>query len=601
MGPDLFRKMVAADQVNDGLPHIRIGRFGGSEASRSDVESFFGWARHATLRHSLGMSEIKHVSSYLITRESKLPDDVVPLGYDTPGVETLVLDEEGNPVEPGEIGELVVKSPFVCPGYWNRPELNAEKVRGDRNGQPERYLYTGDLAQKDANGCLFHRGRKDFQIKVRGYRVEPGELEATLMQAPGVADAAVAMKQIDGGEARLIAFIVPDKSFDSVTAIRNHVAQKLPSYMLPHKFVPVSAIPHTQSDKIDRKGLETMIDQVAEGAPPTSTTARNPETQTEEILTRVWNDALERKEIGVDEDFFDIGGDSLVAAVIVDQIFRVFGKRVQINILFQAPTIAELAQHVDSLTSSSTPIVPIRPSGSKPPIFCFHSLGGSVLGYYGLARYLPDEYPVWGIQPKGTDGAEAPIDNIPDMARYYCDEITRVHSDGPFILTGISLGGEIAFEVGRELLARGRSVQRLVLIDSATPLPRSASIPFRLWDGAKLVRQKLIYSVAMTRGKQLPPEQARGRIYQNNIRAARAYRNSHPEPVGLPASLIRAVYRGAYHMPDQAIAEWKRLVGGLDSISEVYGAHYGEDYVLDEPNVQAVASEFLKAVTNGAA
>ncbi len=327
--------------------------------------------------------------------------------------------------------------------------------------------------------------------------------------------------------------------------------------------------------------------------------ASTPNPDIERKLARIWADALRRESVASDEDFFEIGGDSLIAAVMVDQIFRVFGKRVPINTLFEAPTVAEMAKFIETLDPRPSPIVPIRPSGSKTPIFCFHSLGGSVLGYYTLARYLPAEHPVWAVQPRGTDGTEAPIQHIPDMASYYCDEITRVHSDGDFIVTGISLGSEIAFEVARELQKRGRIVTKLVLIDAATPLPKKTSITSAAWDSAKKIRQSIAYGYAMRRNSRLSPDQARGRIYQNNIRAARHYRNSAPTPIDVPASLIRAIYKDEYHMSDAAVGEWQRLTGGLDSITEVHGAHAGEDYVLDEPNVEAVAKAFVEAISGG--
>jgi thioesterase domain-containing protein/acyl carrier protein len=327
--------------------------------------------------------------------------------------------------------------------------------------------------------------------------------------------------------------------------------------------------------------------------------ARPQMSETQSKLERIWADALQLPSVAHDADFFDIGGDSLIAAVMVDQIYRVFGRRVPINILFEAPTIAQLSAFIDRIDPRPSLIVPIRPSGNKTPVFCFHSLGGSVLGYYNLARHLPADYPVWAVQPRGTDGSERPITSIPEMAKHYTDEIMRVQDAGAFIVTGISLGAEIAFEVARELKVRGREVKQLVLIDAATPLYRRVAPTVKVMDVAKKRWQALFYAITMRRRGRLTPQQARGRIYQNNIRAARAYRNSRPSAVNVPASLIRAKYQGNYHMPEEAIAEWHRLTGGLTAVTEVHGAHSGKDYVLDEPNVGAVASAFLTALERG--
>lgn len=599
MGPPLFRKLLEIDNLRDGMPHIRVGRFGGSGADRADIENFLNWAPRAVLRHSFGASEMKHISSYILTADSELHGESIPIGYTIDGVEVLLLDEDGNEVQEGEVGEMVLCSRYICPGYWNLSDLTAERFYGDEPGGTNRYFKTGDLGMRDSNGCLFHRGRKDFQVKVRGYRVEIPEVEENLKAIAGVKDAAVVGQPDGNGDTTLVSFIIPDGDMPATSSLRHELSDSLPHYMMPSKFIEIDRMPETTNGKLDRKAFP-MVESKTGTVSSNLSEIKAPTTETEKRLCQIWEDALNKKSIGVDEDYFDIGGDSLMAAVIFDQVFRVFGRRIAINSLFEAPTVTELAAMIDTVIPESTPVVPIRPSGSKTPIFCFHSLGGSVLGYYGLAKYLPSDFPVWAIQPRGVDGREAPIPGIPEMASYYASVITRIQETGPFIVTGISLGGTIAFEVARKLVQMGHEVKKLVLIDSNPPTPKAENLLFQAWDRAKKLRQDISYIPYDRRGRRLPPEKSRGRIYRNNIRSSRFYRNSSPEPVRVPTALIRGEDNGVRHVSNASVEKWRELTQSSLELADVHGAHVGpENYMLDEPNVEQVAREFLKLIQEG--
>lgn len=596
IGPPLFRKMFEAAPTGDGFPLIRITRFGGSGANPRDISNVFSWARYTKLRHSLGASEIKHVASYILSPESEIHGETIPVGYPVEDVQVLLVDENGREVPTGEVGEIIVKSRFICPGYWNRPDLNLERFSGDENGGAERYYRSGDLGQKNSNGCLFLRGRKDFQIKIRGYRVEGQEVEENLKAIDGIIDAAVTGQSDSVGDTKLVAFIVPDGDMPGDSLLRQELSQKLPHYMVPSVFVEIDKMPTTPSGKLDR----TALPQVELNMPETSLTAASPiepTTETEKRLCSIWEDALHRQHIGVDEDYFELGGDSMMAAVIFDQIFRVFGRRIAINALFEAPTVAELAAMIDRVVPESTPVVPIRPTGSKTPIICLHSLGGSVLAYYRLATYFPPEYPVWAIQPRGVDGLEKPMPTIEEMARYYAPLINRIQEDGPLILTGISLGGTFAFEVARELIRMGREVEKLVLIDSRAPIPSRLNPLSVAWDKLKLAKQSITYMPYSLRGKRLPPGLTRARIFRSNIRAGRKHRNSSPRPVRVSTGLIRSNDNGYRFVTEQSVEKWRELTDIDLKIADVDGAHEGpENFILDEPNVQDVASQFLRLI-----
>jgi acyl-coenzyme A synthetase/AMP-(fatty) acid ligase len=257
--PSLFRRIKNSDKFADGWPAIRLGRFGGSAVSGDDIRDFFKWAHNAQLRHSLGMSEVKHICSYLFSHADSIPDAGVPVGYESDGLEVMLLDEDGAEVSTGAIGEIVVKGAFISPGYWKLPHATTQTIYGQPNGQPDRYMRTGDLGVRDENGCLYHKGRKDFQVKVKGYRIELEEVEVAVRNTGGVADAAVGVSALESSDYKLVAVFVPNEDFKSTSMIRRSVARTLPFQMVPTIYIEAEEIPTTSTGKIDRLELARFI------------------------------------------------------------------------------------------------------------------------------------------------------------------------------------------------------------------------------------------------------------------------------------------------------------------------------------------------------
>jgi len=537
-----------------------------------------------------------------------------PIGRPLPQSQALVLNRASTLCGVNEPGEIVLRTPFSSLGYLNAPDAQAHAfVRNPfRDGAGDIVYRTGDMGLHRKDGLLTLLGRVDDQVKVRGVRVEPGEVNSVLARHPAVGQSAIVPVKGPDGAMTLAAYVVRRTAVEA-GGLREFLAARLPQALVPSAFVFMDSLPLNASGKVDKRALPGLDD-----AQQSVRSYEAPQTETERRLALIWAGALGVELVGRSDNFFDLGGHSLLAAQVFDRIYKEFGQHLPLSVLFEAPTLAEVASRLGPANGERRPLVaarveesfsigphtdtgagslvPIRSAGRRTPIFCFHSLGGSILGYRALAKYLPDQYPVWALQPRGMDGGAAPIKNVTAMARYYCEQVCRVQPDGPLTLTGISLGGVIAFEVAREAQRRGREVGKLILIDPSTPTPRHLSPLAAIWDTAKLQKQKVVYLTLGMLGRRLSPAMARGRVYQTNIRAGRNYRNSSPESITVPAVFIRAKYNGKYSVPDEAVRKWESLTGGLEEVVDVEGAHSGEDYVLAEPFVGPVAREFLRLV-----
>ncbi|MBV8846856.1 MAG: amino acid adenylation domain-containing protein [Bryobacterales bacterium] len=396
-------------------------------------------------------------------------DRAVPIGRPIGNTDFYLLDRSRQPVCPGAEGELYIGGEGVARGYFERSDLTAEKFVPDGfSSRPGSRLYrTGDLARYGPDGNLYFLGRNDHQVKVRGFRVEPGEIESVLESHPAVRHSVVAARENTSGEKCLVAYFVADLTINVTPAqLRRHLLAKLPEYMAPGAFVQLAALPLTANGKVDRAALpapsisdfQSDQDYVA---------PRNP---VERKLVAIWEDVLGIRPIGIRTSFFDFGGNSLVAVRLFAKMQPVLGSDLPISTLFRAPTIEKLAkeQRRNAGDEPYPTLVPIKPSGSKPPFFCAHGgLGGTL--YLGpLAAHLDPDRPFYGIESEGLDGAAMRRRTVEEMASYYLSEIRRIQPHGPYFLGGYCFGGIIAFEMAQQLLRMGE--QAAVVAQLSTPL-----------------------------------------------------------------------------------------------------------------------------------
>lgn len=351
-----FRQLVGDAAGHLTFPAMRAIILSGEAATPTDILAAQGvFSPRCVFINRYGSTESLTVTSYYVSVESARKLDSLPAGYPRPDVEVMLWDEMEKPVGAGEIGEIVVGSRYLTQGYWNRPELMSERFRDDPDGRDRRIYRTGDLGRQDPDGCLHYLGRKDQQVKIRGHRIEIPEVEAELMALDGVKIAAVDARPGPNGDLRLVAYVVPARDGLVVSALRQSLAQRLPLAMVPAAFVFLKELPLTTSQKVDRRALPAP----GRERPPLAVSYTAPRTPVEAELAQIWADVLGLDAVGINDNFLDLGGDSLLASQVVTRTIDVLGIDLPLAALFNAPTVADMALAVtvalvnDSATSQS--------------------------------------------------------------------------------------------------------------------------------------------------------------------------------------------------------------------------------------------------------
>jgi len=452
-----------------GAEHIdslRYSFFVGDVLTQRDVGRLKQLAPAITCINLYGATETQRAVGYFVPSEVSdhgLTKSVLPLGTGIKDVQLLVLNQQQALCGVGELGEICFRSPHVAQGYLDDEALTAARFIGNpfTNDPSDRLYRTGDLGRYLPDGNVEHAGRVDRQIKIRGFRIEPGEIETAIIQTGCVREASV-LADKDSAASKLIAYIVPqDASRATGEKLRQLLADRLPAHMIPNSFVMLERLPLTPNRKLDRAALQaaSAIDRLDD-------VRAAPNSSTEEKLTAIWQTVLGVSAVGVHDNFFELGGHSLIAVRLFALMETEFGQRLPLATLFRAPTVAQLAAMLDTESgSASSSLVPIQPSGSLPPFFCVHAVGGNVLEYYDLAKHLGTDQPFYGLQSRGLTG-DSPDNRIEDMAAHYLKEMRKVQPAGPYFLGGRSLGGIIAYEMACRLRAHGDEVAMLALLDS---------------------------------------------------------------------------------------------------------------------------------------
>ncbi len=342
--PTAFRSFVTTLPSRVVFPSVRILSMGGEPLFPSDVNAFNQhFPPQSVLVHPFGPTESMLVCWSVTPHGGAFAGHTVPIGYPLDDKTVLLLDEAGRQVKEGEIGEIAVKSCHLSPGYWRDPDRTNAVFLDD--GGDERTYLTGDLGTRSGDGCLRHVGRRDFQLKIRGFRIETSEIETALRAMDAVRDAVVIGSPNDAGHSRLIAYFVPTtRPAVTVTELRKHLAHVLPDYMMPSIFVAMDALPQTPTGKTDRLRLPA-----APGTRPEMSVVYSPPgTRLEEELVAIWAEALGLDRLGIHDDFFELGGDSLMAARVISRIKETLGADLPLTALFDCPTVAETARAISA-------------------------------------------------------------------------------------------------------------------------------------------------------------------------------------------------------------------------------------------------------------
>ncbi|UHC63916.1 non-ribosomal peptide synthetase [Bacillus sp. FCW2] len=467
--PSAFYQLMHAEKEHKELGRQLVLRyiiFGGEALELSRLEDWY--SRHAdnqpVLVNMYGITETTVHVSYL-----ELDKNIAELransliGCGIPDLNVYVLDDRLEPVPPGITGEMYVAGGGVARGYLGRQSLTAERFVADPYGPPGTRMYrTGDLARVRTDGSLDYMGRADHQIKIRGFRIELGEIEAVLVKHPDIEDAAVVVREDRPGDKRLAAYLVRSAGSTLDTGnMRRFAEESLPDYMVPSAFVQMNELPLTPNGKLDRKALPAPDFQ-------TEVTGRGPRTPQEEMLCELFAEVLHLPRVGIDDRFFDLGGHSLLAVHLMSRIREAMGAELSIGTLFEAPTVASLAERLESGTGASAldVLLPLRTAGEETPLFCVHPAGGLSWCYAGLMSSLEADYPIYGLQARGIGKKESLPQSLDDMAADYIEKIRTVQPKGPYRLLGWSLGGNVIQAMATQLQSRGEEVSLLVMLDA---------------------------------------------------------------------------------------------------------------------------------------
>jgi len=581
-----FRQFLTTLQPDDCFSHMRLVGLGGEPLHRTDVERFGRvFPDDSTLMHVYASTEHHIMTRFAIDR-SVLPKDldIVPIGFPEQFADIALIDENGLPVAQGSPGEITIRGINLSPGYWREPDLTERVWRPDPTNPGQRILYTGDLAIEDARGCLHGRGRADQQVKIRGYRVVLDEIESLLCEHPAIKAAAVAPDRHGMNSDRLIGYVVGEtESVPTTSELRTFLGRHLPDHMVPSVFVPVSGFELTASGKVNRAVLPPPRIDVSARRTEEIVEPSNP---VEAALKEIWQELLGKDGFSVDDDFFLVGGDSVMALTMFLKLEQHLGRSIPFESLWlRGSTIRTLAMAVSGKVPAArwSQALPLQTNGEKPILFVVSMVSAPVY-CLSLIPHLGAEQPVYGLPAKGVGGDTQPDRRIEDMAAHCIEMMRQVQPNGPYRIMGHSAAGLVAFEIAKTLRSHGTDVSKLVLLDS--DMPGTAT---KL--AGRIMRKplKAFRFAGSLLGQRLGINAGAGPVAQSAARSSAWYRY-RPAPYAGSAILVMSKQR---EQGTDLIRRWRRLVIGELVTIEVPGDH---NTMLLEPNVEKMAALLSQAL-----
>jgi amino acid adenylation domain-containing protein len=562
-----------APDVFSGLRHLL---FGGEAVSPRHVRTLLRGRPPARLVHVYGPTETTTFATWHLVEQVAENATTIPIGRPIANTTLYLLDGNMQPVPVGIPGEVYVGGDGVARGYLNRRELRAERFVPDPfSGNAESRLYkTGDLARYLPDGNVEFLARIDNQVKLRGFRIEPAEIEAALERHPAVEQSLVTVREDVPGDKRLVAYVVPGASPAPATSqLRSFLGKTLPDYMIPSAFVSLEALPLTPNGKVDRRALPAPD----RARPDTEDAYQAPRTRSEEQLAGIWADVLHLDRVGVRDNFFELGGHSLLAVHLFARIEKAFGINLPLATLFGAPTVEQLAPLLGESrpTEKQASLVTIRARGARRPFYFIHGGDGHVLKFHTVADLLGPDQPLYALEAQGTDGRRLPLDHVEEMAAAYLEEVRAFQPQGPYHFGGFSFGGLVAFEMARQLHAQGEEVGLLVLFDTVHPGVNRRStltdnwltrLPQRIRRRLQRLLYRAVYSVYLSAGRPVPPF---FRYFYLRDSGRRANRRYLPRHYAGRITYFLAAERAGW----ESVNRWRRLAGEGVGVVSIGGRH----------------------------
>ncbi|HVR96470.1 MAG TPA: amino acid adenylation domain-containing protein, partial [Thermoanaerobaculia bacterium] len=592
---DLLAQQVSPESVAGWTRALVVG----GEALRQESLAF--WREHAPqtrIFNEYGPTET--VVGCAVYEGPASAAGPLPLGRPIAGARLYVVDRSCRLSPLGVAGELWIGGEGVTRGYRGDPSRTAERFVPDpfavSGGEPGARLYrSGDLARWRADGLLEYLGRTDQQLKVRGFRIEPGEVEAALLEHPGARECVVVAREDVAGVRRLVAYVAGEGLPESGD-LRSFLSRRLPEYMVPSAFVFLDALPLTPNGKVDRAALS------ASAAPERARDLERlaPRDVLELRLVRLWEELLGLASLGVRDDFFELGGHSLLAVQLVARIQKSFGRALPLAAVLRNPTVERMAAVLREGGEPARGVLVELAPGTGRPFFCVHAIGGEVLSYVSLARQLEVDRPIYGVQAQGDATVE-------EMAARYVQALREVQPEGPYSLGGWSMGGVVAFEMACQLERQGEVVEPVVLIDSLAPAGEGRpervvgdgelvtlfandvarlfgvslpSLPAAAEDALRLLAAEAERAGLLPPGAGDGEVQRRYKVFRANFRALEGYSGG---PCAAPVLLFKAAETDR----PEADLGWSRLSRGPVEAHELPGDHYT---LLQQPHVRTLAA-----------
>ncbi|KPV61276.1 bacitracin synthetase, partial [Paenibacillus sp. A3] len=550
------------------------------------VQDYYNLSPGAVLENIYGPTEATvYATRYTTSPETgKLAS--VPIGKPYGNVQVWMMDNASHLSPIGVAGELCISGEGVARGYFNQPELTAEKFVPNPFVPGQRIYRTGDLARWLPDGNIEYLGRIDHQVKIRGYRIELGELEAQLLKVPAVQEAVVIAREDESGQKQLCAYVVADREM-TASELRSTLSEELPVYMIPSYFVQLEQMPLTPNGKLNRKALPAPEGSVQAGAEYIA-----PRTSMESQLAQIWQEVLGLHKVGVKENFFDLGGHSLKVLQLIQKVRTDIGIDVPLHVVFKLPTLEDLAQELfkykvgEGYGNAEGDTIRLNEHGPIN-VFCFPPRVGYGLAYYEMARQLEHHCVVYGMEFIGDrfQGEE--------MLEQYVNSIVSIQENGPYVFLGYSLGGNLAFEVAKAMESRGYQVSDIIMVDSMRKTSRDESSP----EETEALVEAVLESISDTYKAYLSDASDRERV-RHKMHVYTMYRNELINEGTVQANIHALVAEGSTVRavgPKDALL-WQQAAPNGYAEYEVIGTH---DVLLDvgfvEENVK-VLQRIVKSI-----